>query len=140
MLTVSFEIKDLFFDKPAVISKVSAAKRKELSQFGAFVRQSARTSIRHRKGTSPPGKPPYSHEGSLRRKILFGYDPQSESVVVGPLGFRKSDAPHLLEYGGKATIQRRGKRVRATYKPRPYMGPAFDETIDQLPAMWRGSV
>ncbi len=137
-------IKDLFFDRAAVTDAVDAAKRKVLSKAGAFIRTAARTSIRNRKGSAPPGKPPHSHEGSLRRLILFGYDRASDSVVVGPVGFKRSSAPNVLEYGGPATVMRRrgGRRESRTVKiaARPYMGPALDRERPKLPLLWRNSV
>ena len=42
---IGFEIKRMFFDRQAVISKVDAATRRVLSKFGAFVRRSAKSSI-----------------------------------------------------------------------------------------------
>lgn len=140
---IGFEIKKLFFDRQAVISKVDAATRKVLSKFGAFVRRSAKSSIRKRKKPAPPGQPPSSHTGLLKKFIFFGYDPERQSVVIGPTRLNqkgKGEAPPLLEYGGKTTLVRRGKKKRTTYKARPYMGPAFEKEEPQLPAMWRGSV
>lgn len=101
---ITMRIKDMFFDRHVVIAAVDNAKRKVLSKAGAFIRTTARTSIRKRKGTAPPGKPPYSHEGSLRKLILFGYDRASDSVVVGPVGFARSTAPRALEHGGETVV------------------------------------
>jgi hypothetical protein len=140
---IHFELKKLFFDRQAVISKVDAASRKVLSKFGAFVRRSAKSSIRKRKKPAPPGSPPSSHTGLLKKLIFFGYDPERQSVVIGPTRLNqegRGEAPPLLEYGGKATLVRRGKKKRTTYKARPYMGPALEKEKPQLPAMWRGSV
>lgn len=140
---IHFEFKQLFFDRQAVISKVDAASRKVLSKFGAFVRRSAKSSIRKRKKPAPPGSPPSSHTGLLKKFIFFGYDTEARSVVIGPTRLNqkgRGEAPPLLEYGGKTTLKRRGKRKRTTYKARPYMGPAFEKEKPQLPAMWRGSV
>jgi phage gpG-like protein len=123
---------------------VDKAKRQTLSRAGAFIRQSARTSIRPRKGTSRPGRPPFSHEGSLRRLIMFGYDPNTESVVVGPVGFKSSIAPNVLEFGGVTNApywwkhKRKSKRIRI--KARPYMGPALEREKDKLPWLWESSV
>lgn len=141
---ITMRIKDSFFDRHVVIAAVDKAKRKVLSRAGAFIRTAARTSIRRRRGSAPPGKPPHSHEGSLRKLILFGYDRQSDSVVVGPVGFRNSEAPAALERGGVTTVYRRkngrlvGERVRI--EARPYMGPALDRERPKLPALWRNSV
>lgn len=131
-----------FFDRDAIIKAVDRATRKNLSKFGAFVRQRARTSIRKRKGTSPPGGPPYSHTGFLRRFIFFGYDPDRRSVVIGPtLAGSQSGAPENLEHGGRANIrQRDGETERATIRPRPFMGPAFEAERPGLPDLWRDSV
>jgi len=140
---IHFEFKQLFFDREAVISKVDAATRRVLSKFGAFVQRSAKSSIRKRKRISAPGQPPSSHIGLLRKFIYFGYDADRRSVVIGPARLNqkgRGEAPALLEYGGKATLVRRGKKKRATYRARPYMGPAFEKEKPQLPAMWRGSV
>jgi len=138
-----FEITKLFFDKKAVRDKVDAGTRRVLSKFGAFVRRTARSSIRKRKRISKPGEPPSSHIGLLKKFIFFGYDPDRTSVVIGPARLNqrgRGDAPPLLEYGGPTTLVRGGKRERATYRARPYMGPAFEKEQPKLPAMWRDSV
>lgn len=133
--------KQGFFDRDKVQRAVEASTRKVLSKFGAFVRQRAKTSIRNRKGTSPPGQPPYSHTGLLRKFVLFAYDPARKSVVIGPtLTQEGSEAPRLLEHGGETTLEIGGKKRRARYRPRPFMGPAFEEEKQQLPSLWRNSV
>jgi len=141
---LDLRIKQMFFDRPKVKRAVDAARRRVLSKAGAFIRQTARTSIRKRTGTSKPGSPPYSHVGLLRRFILFGYDRGSDSVVVGPVGFRRSTAPSVLEFGGQTTVtrRRRGKRTerRVRIAPRPYMNPALEKERPKLPELWRNSV
>jgi hypothetical protein len=141
---LDLRIKQMFFDRPNVKRAVDAARRRVLSKAGAFIRQTARTSIRKRKGTSAAGSPPYSHVGLLRKFILFGYDRQSESVVVGPVGFRASTAPRVLERGGTTTVarRRRGKRTdrRVRIAARPYMYPALEKERPKLPELWRNSV
>jgi len=137
-------IKDVFFDRHVVMAAVGNAKRKALSKAGAFIRTAARTSIRKRKGSAPPGSPPHSHEGSLRRLILFGYDKAADSVVVGPVGFKSSEAPSALEHGGQATVlSRKGGRLQArkvSIQPRPFMAPALEKERHKLPPLWRNSV
>ncbi len=146
---IDMRVKAMFFDRPRVQRAVSHANRRALSRAGAFVRTRARTSMRKRRGTSRPGRPPYAHQGSLRRMILFGYEPSRETVVVGPVGFRSSDAPNALEFGGRTTVVRRrrssrmGQRViktRVRIAARPYMAPALDKERPNLPALWRNSV
>jgi len=147
----SMKVKALFFDRPKVKRAVDRAQRRALSKAGAFIRQRARTSMRKRKGSAPPGSPPYAHEGSLRRLLFFAYDPASGSVVVGPVGFRNSTAPNTLEFGGRATVTRRrrrprndGKRViesrRVRIEARPYMGPALKKELPGIPRAWSNSV
>jgi len=140
----TMRIKDLFFDKKAVLRAVDKAKRAVLSKAGAFIRTTAKHSIRTKRGSAPPGKPPHSHEGSLRRLIYFGYDRASDSVVVGPVGFKRSTAPNVLEFGGKTEVKRRrrGKvvKTRAIIQERPYMGPALEKERPNLPKRWAGSV
>jgi len=141
-------VKNLFFDRPAVQRAIDPARRRALSKAGAFVRQRAKTSMRKRRGTSRPGQPPFAHEGSLRRMVLFGYDPRTESVVVGPVGFRRNGssggAPSVLEFGGRATVVRRrgGKRTKQAVRiaARPYMRPALEKEASNLPKVWRNSV
>lgn len=113
---IEFKIKQMFFDKPKVVSAMDDATRRSLSRAGAFVMRSARSSMRkpamarQRKlraevqagrryvtlspeekrayhGSSEPGKPPRVHAGTLRKMIYFGYDQRTRSVVVGPQRF-----------------------------------------------------
>jgi hypothetical protein len=133
----------LFFDSKAVARKVDTATRRVLSRFGAFVRRTARSSIRKRKRTSQPGSPPSSHTGLLKKFIFFGYEPARKSVVIGPVRLSQNgrgEAPHLLEYGGTGTVERKGKRRRAKVRARPFMGPAFEKEEPKLAAMWRDSI
>lgn len=134
--------KSMFFDRKAVTSRVDAAARKVLSKFGAFVRTSAKHSIRKRKAVSEPGSPPSSHVGLLRKLIFFGYDAGRKSVVIGPTPLHgRAEVPPLLEYGGKVRRRgRKGRPVMATYRARPFMGPAFEREKPRLPAMWAGSI
>ena len=126
----------MFFDKTPVRRAVGRAKRRVLSRAGAFVRRRAKSSIRRRKRISRPGEPPSSHAGHLRRLILFGYDRAAESVVIGPLRFKRGEAPPLLEFGG--TAQRGRRRMR--YRARPFMGPAMEKEAPNFPRLWRDSV
>ncbi|MCE5327898.1 MAG: hypothetical protein LLG01_15940 [Planctomycetaceae bacterium] len=130
----------MFFDRKAVAGAVDRATRKVLSKFGAFVRTTARSSIRKRKAVAAPGNPPSSHVGLLRKLIYFGYDPSRRSVVIGPTPLHGAEVPPLLEYGGQARRKSRNRIVTATYRPHPFMGPAFEKEKPKLPAMWADSV
>lgn len=135
------DAKRLFFDRAAVTSAADRGTRKVLSKFGAFVRQTAKTSIRKRKAVSEPGQPPSSHTGLLKRNIFFVFSPETRSVVIGPILLnQRTDAPRLLEHGDTVVRRRRNRRVRMTYEARPFMGPAFEREQQQLPALWKNSV
>jgi len=143
---IGFDVKRMFFDTKTVRSKTDKATRRVLSKFGAFVRQTAKRSIRKRKKPSEPGKPPSSHIGLLKKFIYFGFDVVRRSVVIGPVRLSqkgRGEAPSVLEYGGNVTMRprhREGKKSRARIRPRPFMGPAMEKEKQQLPALWRDSV
>jgi hypothetical protein len=68
-------------------------------------------------------------------------DAGRKSVVIGPtLTKDGSEAPRLLEHGGDTTLETREGPKRARYRPRPFMGPAFEAERPQLPALWKNSV
>lgn len=129
-----------FFTAKAVTSRVSQATRTVLSKAGAFVRRTARQSIRKRKRSAEPGNPPSSHAGTLKDLIFFGYDHRSESVVIGPTTNRASTSgpsgASLLEFGG--TVRRKGKTYR--YRRFPYMQPALENEAPKFPNLFRDSV
>jgi hypothetical protein len=113
------------------------SERKLLSKAGAFVRRSARSSIRKRKRASAPGKPPSSHTGEYKRSILFGYDKANRSVVIGPsVNFGGAEVPTLLEFGGSAKRERR----RVQYRARPHMLPALEKESANFPNLFKNSV
>lgn len=68
----------------------------------------------------------------------------NDSVVVGPVGFKKSEAPSVLEYGGDAVVlRRRGGKLssqKVKIAPRPYMAPALEKERPNLPLLWRNSI
>jgi len=138
--------KQMFFDRDKVRKRTDTGTRRVLSRFGAYVRTTAKHSIRKRKRISDPGEPPSSHTGLLRRFIFFGYDRDRRSVVIGPMRLNQKvgDAPAALEYGGTSTmvegLRRRRRKRRIRIAARPYMGPAFEQEKPKLPAMWRDSV
>lgn len=130
-------MKSLFFDRKSVLEGVDKATRVALSKFGAFVRTRARSSIRTRKEVSAPGSPPSSHTGRLKAGVLFGYDPEARSVIIGPVAYREgSTAPRLLEEGGVSVEG--GKR--RTYRPRPFMQPAFAAELNQAAPAFKAMI
>lgn len=118
----------LDLDLSAVEDAIEATWAKSAKMLGFAVRADAQASIRDGRGTSAPGTAPRSHDGTLRRWILYAYEKSSRSVVVGPkLLKRKSrDAAEALEHGGLSeTTRGEVQRVRE----RPFMRPAMGRTI-----------
>lgn len=124
----------MFFSTRAVRQAVDRAKRRVLIQQGAYLRKVAQHLIHRRRGASRAGSPPHSHAGLLRDQIFYGYDRAAESVVVGPRVFNRSDAPGVLEFGGRHP--RTGRR----YPARPFMGPALERSEPKLASFWQDSV
>lgn len=145
-MRTGFKVQRLFFDRQAVTDRADRATRGVLSRFGAFVRRTAKGSIRARRKTSEPGQPPSSHTGLLRKFIFFSYEPMERSVVIGParLNQKVGNAPEALEYGGPSSdmvgLRRERRRRTVHIRPRPYMGPAFEKEKPKLPGMWQDSI
>ena len=146
---IGFKLRTMqshFFDSAKVISAAGRAKRKVLSKFGAFVRRTAKSSIRKRKKTSSPGSPPTNRTGLLKKFIFFGYIPESQSVVVGPikLNSKIGETPRVLEFGGKTTVVKRGAKSKSkktvSIAARPYMNPAMNKELPKLSDMWKNSI
>jgi hypothetical protein len=74
-----------FFTSDKVKDLIDPAVRKALAKFGAFVRQRAKTSIKTRAGTSRPGRPPFSHTGTLKKFIYFSKSFSRSLDKVSPL-------------------------------------------------------
>lgn len=118
---VELKVRELFFDRMAVIRAAAAAGVRNLARGGSFVMRRARTSMRYRKrGSSAPGTPPFAHKQTgyaLRRLLFFSFDGSSKSVVVGPEQLPNSSVigttvPNLHEFGGRV-VRRVKRRVRA---------------------------
>ena len=134
------EYKKAFFDVSKVSEAVAKGAKKILSRYGAFVRQRARSSIRPSKKSALPGAPPKSHEGSLRRLILFAYDARKLSIVIGPVPFAGGLAPGLLERGGPATRKlKRGTR-QLQYRGNPFMAPAAQAEMPKFLEMLKNAI
>ncbi len=160
---VGVQFKRLFFDRPAVINAVDAATARVLREFGKRVRAESRASIKEASGPASAGSPPHSHMRARRRRInrwrkkkgkprlrrggfqgirhiLYSFDPTEKSVIIGPVGNRRSEVPQLLEYGGRVKVRRDGELRVEPYPARPFMGPAFARKTPDLDTLWRDSV
>jgi hypothetical protein len=117
-------LKESFLDVPKVRDAVEKGGRKGCERHGAFVRRTAKNSIKNapkidvatgeitkkRKGvtlkdaTAKSPNPPFSHRGDLKRLVLFAWDPSTLTIVVGPAVFTGKDGPgvatRVLEHSG----------------------------------------
>ena len=139
---------------------------KFLRRFGAFVRTTARRSMRpggKKNKVSRPFEPPRTHGGGiLKNSILFEVTSNRKNVVIGPIlvsGTKGSNkVAQVLEEGGTLTgfttildagetgrdafgkfvKAKKPKREQVTKRiaPRPYMGPAFHENKAKLSSIW----
>jgi len=109
------EMKKLFFDRKTMIKSMDRAHMRFLAKAGAFVRRSARSSIKQSKKTSEPGKPPKGKTKRLKGSILFGVDQSGRkpSVVIGPVKLESENKvirslgppiSEILERGGQIEI------------------------------------
>lgn len=114
---VDYSITEFFFDRLEIENRLAAKERRAMSKIGSYIRTSARTSLRRRKGTSPPGSPPSVHSTdkiATLKNILFGYQPSSHSVIAGPVGLNQFNyessaqasrpIPAIMEHGGTVAI------------------------------------
>lgn len=131
-----------------LIAAARKAKKRNLIRGAAIVRRRARSSLRKRKRVSRPGEKPSIHASKRNlRLILFAYDQQTQTSVVGPVKFQTSSSNVVtaLEKGGRTAAKRRGRggkrrRERRTIRPRPYMRPARDDARDAIGSLWKDSI
>ena len=81
---------------------------------------------------SPPGKPPHTRKGQIKRAILYSVERKAGRAFIGPTYEAMGMSASAHEFGGRF----RGQRYRA----RPFMGPALKENVPRLPRLWAGSV
>jgi len=158
--------KKLFFNSKEIVERMDPKKRRFLSKFGAFVRRTARSSIKSggkSRKTSRPGEPPRTQTKNglkERSSIQFWPDRRLENVIIGPIlrQNRKGgpDALRTIEEGGSTMVEelvlksgsrrrkfdrddyiRTGRRVRARIAARPYMFPAFENEKSQISEIWK---
>lgn len=163
---------DLFFNSAKVKKAVDDGTRRAMSKGLAYIRRRARSSIRRTRRSSLPGQPPRTHTSNpvvTIKNIQFQYDPASKSGICGPIKLHRQSrvrpvktVPATLEFGGKVMFQRgawapqqqgtrTGQRTRlvrvqqafaATYRARPFMGPALEKETQAgtILKAWEGEV
>lgn len=119
-------------DRRKVRMKAKQANITSLGHAGAALRLTARRSIRTRKKASPPGTPPHSRKGQLKRAIAYAVEKSRDRVVVGPDVDVVGTSGKAHEFGGRYRRER--------YPKRPFMGPSLEKLRDRLAAFWANSV
>jgi len=123
----TLSVTRLFFDRRTVTNAMDAATHKAMSIGAARIRRRAQRSMKTVSDqparsdslgghtASRPWHPPVSvrQHPWLKRFLLYYYDRASKTAIVGPVGFAAgSGAPHTLEFGGRAKIRNRRRRIR----------------------------
>lgn len=150
-----------FLDAPEVIRLMGIADAESLAKSGRYVHVVARNSIkRSNKKPSPPGKPPRTRNGFLKKDILYGFDPQTKTVVIGPTTVPFLNTLH--EAGGSQVLKRwrnatgsvkftreapprangpwrQDGTVTAKYPARPFMSAALEKSLPRISRFWRNS-
>jgi len=120
------------FDAGGLVARVAKASVDVLRRMGAYVRKVAQSKVRTSPDAAPPGSPPHSRRGLLRKAILFGVEKDGPTVFVGPSFRLVGTSASAHEFGGSYKKER--------YPARPLMGPSLEESIPRLAAMWRDAV
>lgn len=120
-----------FFDRPKVEAAMNKKTRTVLNRTGAFGMRYIRYSMKpggKKRVNSDPGQPPRTHTKDLKHGILYQYEPERQTVIVGARYFNASlkalargskPVPQLLEEGGKSVATYdKTFLVRATGKAR----------------------
>lgn len=139
---IGISVKKVIDETNKVLAEVDKQTAKNLKAVGAETRKVARRSIRKKQKPSAPGRPPRSVVGTLRRTIFFWIE-RNQAVITGPIHLpgSTSNIPEVLEHGGTSRSKRRsvGRRrfYSRTIQARPYMGPAFTKTRDDIRNIWK---
>ncbi|XZE56651.1 hypothetical protein SH139x_002774 [Planctomycetaceae bacterium SH139] len=107
MITAVIKTK---FDTKRLQKRVEAASFRSLGHAGGAIRLTASRSIRRRKNPSPPGRPPHTQTGRLKRAIR--YEVQPGNVVIGPVNEIAGKLWNLHEFGGRRRPRRRRRSRR----------------------------
>lgn len=79
---------------------------------------------------SPPGSPPRTRRGQLKRAIRF--DVTETSAVAGPIHTIVGESAAAHEFGGTYK--------GAEYPERKFMGPALEQNVSRFAESWRSSI
>lgn len=120
---------------PRAIRKLRSQNLDSLAHAGAAIRLTARRSIKKggkKRGPGPPGQPPRTRRGRLKKSILYAVERDRQRVTIGPDYMQMGTSAAAHEHGGKYKKER--------FPKRPFMGPALEKIAPRLPRHWARSV
>jgi hypothetical protein len=131
-----------YVDHSAEVAKrFRRAAYRSLERLGFLVRGTAQASITEEPGPSSAGSPPHTHarqrtkkggrgrQGVLPGAILYALDKSDMSVIIGPSVERAGTVGAAFEHPGIKEFRGEG------YPGRPFMGPALQKDVTQLPGI-----
>jgi len=101
-----------------------------LTHAASSLRKRAASVITRSPIASPPGFPPHTKKGLLRRSIRFAISGDKKSVVIGPMESVVGQSGAAHEFGGVF----KGTR----FDKRPFMGPSLEEAVPRFAGFFRG--
>ena len=140
---------------------IRPAEADALEKAGAYMRQRMKWMLSKRKhpNRSKPGQPPARRHGLLWAKVRYGYDPEANEVLVGPMFMSKPHRgvwtidqptiPATLEFGGRERVLAKEYDLpwgwlppnRVVYiRPRPFARPTLKKTRAQVRQMFHDMI
>jgi hypothetical protein len=120
------------FEERGMRRRAAEGSIRSLEHAGAALRLTARRSIRRSRKASPPGQPPHTRRGQLKRAVRYVVEKERGRVLIGPAYTVVGRSAAAHEFGGRYK--------RQVYPKRPLMGPALLKIRSRLPRMWADSI
>ena len=121
-------------DRRRVEDAIRRAERRGLVRAAAAIRLQAARSIIQGAGPSPPGRPPHTRKGLLRRSILYALKEEGGllAAVIGTSHAILGPAGRAHEFGGRFR--------KEVYPRRPFMEPALSVIANRMPEFFRNGI
>lgn len=117
-------------DTKRVVDAADKAAFRNFSHAAGSIRKDAIASIETSPKPSPPGTPPHTRRGLIRKAIRF--DADKEGALIGPVASLVGTSAVPEEFGGTY----KGHE----YPERAFMWPALERAVPRFAGDWRGSI